>query len=467
MDAGDGGAVNGGSEGERRPRVVVVGAGFAGLWAVQRLRREPVDVLLLDRQNYHTFLPLLYQVAAAELGPTDIAYPVRSILRDQKNATFRMAEVVEVDLEHSEVVTPVERIPYDHLILGMGATTHYFGVEGAEEYAFPLRTMDEAIPLRHHVLSRFEEAAYEADAEHRQRLLTFAIVGAGPTGVEFSGALSELIYGPLQKDFPMIDMATVRILLIEAMDGVLQGMPAELSDYARDRLERRKVELKMGSAVARVGPDWVEIEGGERIGTETIVWTGGVRGAQGPRDWGLPVTRSGQIEVERTLAVPGRPGVWAAGDLAYLEEDGEPLPGVAPVALQQGTLAADNIMRQIRGEEPKAFHYRDPGMLAVIGRNAAVARLGGRNFKGFPAWVVWLVVHVAKLIGFRNRVLVLVNWAWNYLFFERAVRLILPFARRSAGDRPRPERPRPLPRGGGSGEPVGEEGVAADEPRGG
>ena len=265
----------------------------------------------------------------------------------------------------------------------------------------------------------------------------------------------------------MIDPALVRIVLIEAMDGVLQGMPAELSGYAAGRLESRKVELRLGTPVSRVGPDWVELDGGERIGTETIVWTGGVRGAEGPKSWGLPMTGSGQIEVEPTLAVPGCPGVWAAGDLAYLEEGGEPLPGVAPVALQQGTLAARNILRTIRGEEPKTFRYRDPGMLAVIGRNAAVARLGGRNFKGFPAWVVWLVVHVAKLIGFRNRVLVLVNWAWNYLFFERAVRLILPFARRNEADLPQPERPRPLDGAGRrSGDSAGGA-TGADEPRGG
>lgn len=423
--------------GSRRPRVVVIGAGFAGLWAVRALADEPVDVLLVDRQNYHTFLPLLYQVAAAELGPTDIAYPVRSILRDQRNADFRMAEVTGVDLDARQVVTAAGRIPWDHLLVAMGATTHYFGVEGAREHAFPLRTMDEAIPLRHHVLARFEAAAHESDPNRRRQLLTFAVVGGGPTGVEYSGALSELVHGPLRKDYPMLDMGDVRILLLEALGEVLQGMPESLSSYARERLLKRKVDVRLGASVTRVGPGWVELDGGERIDTETVVWTAGVRGSPGPGDWGLPVTKGGRIPVLPTLQVDGHASVWAAGDLAHLEEDGEPLPGVAPVALQQGTLVGRNIARVVRGESPDPFEYRDPGMLAVIGRNAAVARLGGRNFKGFPAWMVWLIVHVAKLIGFRNRVLVLVNWAWNYLFFERAVRLILPYAR--AEVRPRPE----------------------------
>jgi NADH:ubiquinone reductase (H+-translocating) len=412
-----------------RPRIVVAGAGFAGLWAVQRLQQEPVDVILLDRNNYHTFLPLLYQVAAAELGPTDIAYPVRSVLRKARNATFRMASLEHVDPGRKLLVAGGETLGFDHLLLAMGATTHYFGVPGAAEHAFPLRTMDEAVPLRHHVLERFEAASREEDRSRRRQLLTFTVVGAGPTGVEFSGALAELVHGPLRKDYPMLDITQVRIILVEALDRVLQGMPDPLAAYAQERLEKRSVEVRLGTPVARVEAGRVTLEGGEVIASDTVVWTGGVRGAPGPEAWGLPMGPGGRVRVEPSLRVEGVPGLWCAGDLAWLEHEGEPLPGVAPVALQQGTLAARNMLRTLRGEPLRAFHYRDPGMLAVIGRNAAVARVAGRNFRGFPAWVLWLVVHVAKLIGFRNRVLVLVNWAWNYLFFDRAVRLILPYAR--------------------------------------
>ncbi len=412
-----------------RPRIVVAGAGFAGLWAIQRLRNEPVDVVLLDRNNYHTFLPLLYQVAAAELGPTEIAYPVRSVLRKARNVTFRMAGLERVDPERKLLVAGGETMGYDHLLLAMGATTHYFGVPGAAEHAFPLRTMDEAVPLRHHVLGRFEAASVEEDRARRRQLLTFTIVGAGPTGVEFSGALAELVHGPLRKDYPMLDMTQVRIVLVEAMDRVLQGMPDPLATYARGRLEQRRVEVRLGTPVARVDPGHVTLEGGEVIACDTVVWTGGVRGAPGPEAWGLPMGPGGRVRVEPSLRVEGMEGLWCAGDLAYLEHDGEPLPGVAPVALQQGTLAVRNMLRTLEGEPVEPFRYRDPGMLAVIGRNAAVAQVAGRSFRGFPAWVLWLVVHVAKLIGFRNRVLVLVNWAWNYLFFDRAVRLILPYAR--------------------------------------
>jgi NADH:ubiquinone reductase (H+-translocating) len=415
-----------------RPRIIVVGAGFAGLWAVQRLSGAPVDVVLVDRNNYHTFLPLLYQVAAAELGPTEIAYPVRSVLRKSRNATFRMAALESVDPDRRLAVVGGETLGYDHLLLAMGATTHFFGVPGAEEHAYPLRTMDEAIPLRHHILGCFEAAAVEEDRARRRRLLTFTVVGAGPTGVEFSGALAELVHGPLRKDYPMIDMTQVRIVLVEAMDRVLQGMPGTLASYAERRLERRRVEVRLSTKVARVEGDRVTFSEGDALESGTVVWTGGVRGADGPGAWGLPMGSGGRIRVERTLQVEGVPGLWCAGDLAFLEEDGQALPGVAPVALQQGTLAARNMLRVLAGEEPKPFRYRDPGMLAVVGRNAAVARVAGRNFRGFPAWILWLVVHVAKLIGFRNRVLVLVNWAWNYLFFDRAVRLILPYVRQRA-----------------------------------
>ncbi|TVR61142.1 MAG: NAD(P)/FAD-dependent oxidoreductase [Gemmatimonadales bacterium] len=422
-----------------KEHVVVVGAGFAGLAVAQRLQGKGMKVTLLDRQNYHTFLPLLYQVAAAELGPTEIAYPVRSILRTNRDVEFRMGSLKSVDPETRVVVTDREQIVYDHLVLAMGATTNYFGVEGAREHAFPLRRMEEAVPLRHHILSRFEKAVHARDPEERRRLLTFTVVGGGPTGVEFSGALAELVHGPLRRDYPMLDLHRdgdgARIVLLEAMDQVLGGMPEELSDYALERLTERGVEVRLDAAVSRVEADRVVLQDGDDLPTSTVIWTAGVQGEPGPERWGLPMGRQGRVRVRPTLQVEGFDRIWVAGDLAWLEDDeGRPLPGVAPVALQQGSHVARNLARITQGTPLEAFRYRDPGMLAVVGRNAAVAHVGGRSIQGFPAWVLWLVIHVAKLIGFRNRLLVLVNWAWNYLFFRRAVRLILPYAKEPVGE---------------------------------
>lgn len=409
-----------------RPRVLVVGAGFGGLWAARALRGEAVDVLLLDRTNYHTFLPLLYQVAAAELGPSEIAYPVRSIFRGASNVEFRMAEVRGVDLDGRCVHTSREEIPYDYLVLATGSVPHFFGVEGAREHAYPLRTMEEAIPLRHRILSRFEAAVCEPDPGRRRQLTTFAIVGGGPTGVEFAGALAELVYGPLLKDYPSLDAGEVRIVLLEATDGLLGGLPGKLGRYARRRLEERGVEVRTGAGVEEVGPDAVRLDDGSTLLTETVVWTAGVQGDPDADRWGLTRVQGGRVRVEDTLQVPGHPEAYVVGDLAYVESGGEPVPQVAPAAIQEAEHAAANILRQTGREEVQPFRFDDPGVLAVIGRNAGVARVAGRSFTGFFAWLLWLVVHIVKLIGFRNRMLVLINWAWNYISVGRAVRLILP-----------------------------------------
>ena len=412
-------------------RVVVAGAGFGGLWAARALAGKGPRVLLLDRNNYHTFFPLLYQVAAAELGPTDIAYPVRSILRRWRDVDFRMAEVGEVDLETRVVETDKGPVPYDFLVLALGSVPNFFGVEGAAEHAFPLRWMADAIPLRHHILGRFEASAHERDEEVRRRRLTFVIVGGGPTGVEYAGALAELVHGPLLRDYPMLTAEDVRIVLVEATGRLLAGMPAELGAYAVERLERRRVEVRTGAMVTRIGPEAIHMRDGTSLPSETVVWTAGVKGDPRVEAWGLPVGRGGRVPVTPALHLEAHPEVYVIGDLAGLEEGGAPYPQVAQVAMQQGERAAANILRRLAGEPPRPFRYRDYGMLAVIGRNAAVAELGGRTFRGFPAWVLWLGIHIAKLIGFRNRALVLVNWAWNYVSFRRAVRLILPEARGS------------------------------------
>ncbi|HEX9885928.1 MAG TPA: NAD(P)/FAD-dependent oxidoreductase [Longimicrobiales bacterium] len=442
-----------------RPRVVVCGAGFAGLWAARALARTEVDVLLLDRFNYHTFFPLLYQVAAAELGPTGIAYPVRSILRKMPNVRFRMAEVTGLDLNGRTVLAGGDGLPYDYLLVGLGSVPNYFGVEGAAKHAFPLRDMSQALPLRQQILSRFEAAEVEDDPTRRRRFLTFVIVGGGATGVEFAGALAELVYGPLLEDFPGVAEDEVAIVLLEAGDRVLAGMPDGLGEYAVDRLRRRRVEVRFGARVIRVGPEGIHLAEGPPLATETVVWTAGVQGDPRVADWGLPVTRGGRVPVTGALHLGEHPEVFVAGDLAWLTDDeGAPLPQVAQVALQQGRHAALNVLRAVRGHALRPFRYRDPGMLAVIGRNAAVAHLRGRSFKGFAAWILWLVIHIAYLIGFRNRALVLVNWAWNYIRFEHAVRLILP----SAGGEMRGEG-----RGSTGSEPGGEPGSEpGSEPRG-
>lgn len=408
------------------PRVVIVGAGFAGLWAAQGLRHETLDITLLDRNNFHTFYPLLYQVAAAELGPTDIAYPVRSILRDGC-VRFRMADVERVDLDGQVVHTSEGPVPYDALVLAMGSVPAFFGVEGAEEHAFPLRDMDDALPLRREVLSRFEKASFEPDPARRRALLTFVIVGGGPTGVEYAGALAELVHGPLLKDYPIIPRDEVRIILLEGADGVLGAMDPAMGRYAVDRLRARRVEVRLGTFVTRIRRDGVDLADGTEIASDTVVWTAGIQGDPVVKSWGLGTGSLGRVVVEPTLQVPRRPEVFVAGDLARaLGSDGQPLPQVAPVAVQQGQHLVRALKAFLAGDPVPDFVYQDPGMLAVIGRNHAVAQVFGGKFTGFPAWILWALIHVAKLVGFRNRILVLVNWAWNYVFYERSVRLILP-----------------------------------------
>ncbi len=410
-------------------KVVIIGAGFGGLWAARTLAHSLADVLLVDRNNYHTFSPLLYQVAAAELEPENIAYPVRSILKKWPNVHFDMAEVQRVDLAAQTVTTADRTLRYDYLISAIGSTFSFFGIPGAAEYALPLKTLEQAIALRNHILRCFEQATREADALRRQQILSFAIVGGGPTGVEFAGALAELACGPLVRDFPLLDFSQVHVMLFEAAESLLFGQPKSLGDYAEKRLRSMGVDIRLQAAVSQVMPEAIRLRDGTFIPAETVVWTAGVRGVPEAAAWGLPATRNGQISVLPTLQVPGHPEVYVVGDLARIEgiEGGKPaLPMVAPVAIQQGVAAARNIARQIAGQTPTPFRYHDRGTLATIGRNAAIADIGGHQFTGFLAWGIWLGVHIFNLIGFRNRFIVLINWAWDYIFYERGVRLILP-----------------------------------------
>ncbi|HEX6387047.1 MAG TPA: NAD(P)/FAD-dependent oxidoreductase [Anaerolineae bacterium] len=414
-------------------RVVIVGAGFGGLWAAKALTGAPVDVLLVDQHNYHTFLPLLYQVGSAELEPGYIAHPIRMILRRRKNVRFLLAKVSSVDVAARAVKTTghnhetTRTIPYDYLILATGSVSRYFGIPGAAKYAFNLKTMEDGIELRNHILQRFEKAWLEPDEARRRLLLTFTVVGGGPTGVEYAGALSELVYGPLAKDFRGMNIGEVRIILLEALDRLLAAMPEKLGRYAVERLEQKKVEVRLGATVSEVAPECVYLKDGTAIPTTTVIWTAGVGGEDVARQSGLPTLRNGTVPVLPTLQVANHPEVYVIGDLAaFEEEDDSYLPMLAPVAIQQGERAAKNIRRQVTGQEPLPFKYRDRGTMATIGRSAAVADIAGFAFTGFFAWIIWLVIHLAELIGFRNRLVVLVNWAWTYIFYERVVRLILP-----------------------------------------
>lgn len=408
-----------------RPRIVVVGAGFGGLWAVRTLAFEPVEVLLVDRRNYHTFTPLLYQVAAAEIEPEAIAFPIRGLLRRFPNIGFEMAEVRGIDPEARRLETDGPPIPYDFLILAPGSIAHTFGVPGVAEHAFFLKDLDQAIALRNRILAAFERAAREPDPIRRRRILTFTIVGGGPTGVEFAGALAELTARPLRRDFPTLDFREVRVILLEATEGLLPGLPAPLRAYTAARLRRLGVEVRLRAPVAAVEPGRVRLGDGTFIETETVVWTAGVRGHPLGEALGLPMGPGGRVRVEATLQAHGHPEIYVIGDAA-LPEGANRLPMVAPVAIQQGAWAARNILRALHGRPPRPFHYRDPGTLVTIGRNAAVAHVFGRAFTGFPAWLLWLGVHLVRLIGLRNRLVALSGWAWDYLFYERVVRLIMP-----------------------------------------
>jgi len=408
----------------QRPTVVIVGAGFGGLRAARALRKAPVDVILLDRHNYHLFQPLLYQVATAGLEPEQIAKPVRAILRRQGNFEFRMLEVTGLDAEARRVLTAQGPVSYDHLIFAVGGETNYFGLESISRHGFGLKDVPDAIRIRNHVLRQFEHAMLEADPERRRALLTFVVVGGGPTGVEMAGALSELIRLVLVKDYPRLNIKDVRVLLLEATDRLLASMPARLREAAAETLWRKHVEVRFGAAVADYDGDRVLLKGGEVIPARTLIWAAGAKAVELTARLGLPTSRQGRVPVEPTLQVPGHPEIFVIGDAAYVEADGAPLPMMAPVAIQMAETAVTNIVRALRAERPVAFRYRDPGSLATIGRNAAVAYLRGFGFTGFPAWVVWLVVHIIQLIGFRNKLFVLLNWAWDYFFFERAARLI-------------------------------------------
>lgn len=407
-----------------RPTVVVVGAGFGGLNAARSLKRAAADVLLVDRNNYHLFQPLVYQVATAGLEPEEIAKPVRAILRGQRNFDFRLARVTGVDFAGRTVLTDDGPIGYDYLVLSIGAATNFFGLGGVERFGLTLKDVPGAVGIRNHVLSCFEEAMFEPQPERRRALLTFVVVGGGPTGVEMAGALSELIRLVLVKDYRRLDLKDVRILLLEAGNRLLAGFPPRLSEAAANTLWKKHVEVRHGAQVTDFDGTSASLKSGETIPSRTLIWAAGVQAAPLAHALGVPTAHLGRVRVEPTLQLAGHPEVFVIGDAAYLEAQGPSLPMMAPVAIQMGRTVARSIRQMLGGGAAVPFVYKDPGTLATIGRNAAVARIRGVSFTGFPAWVVWLVVHLVQLIGFRNRLFVLTNWAWDYFFYDRAVRLI-------------------------------------------
>ncbi len=407
-----------------RPRVVIVGAGFGGLEAARKLAGGRVDVLLLDRTNYQLFTPLLYQVATASLEPEQIAQPVRTILHGIEGVTFRVATVRDVNLERRTLETDVGALSYDYLILAAGSTTNYFGLDSPE--AKGLKDLPEAITLHDHILSQCEQAAWETDPERRQALLTFLVVGGGPTGVEMAGALSELVQVVLPRDFPMLNFREARVILLEAMDALLTSFRPKLQRAALRDLRAKGVDVRFGARVAGVVGERVELAGGATITARTLMWAAGVRAADLAVSVDAKRTRGGRLVVDQSLRLPGHPEVFVIGDMAGFEQDGQPLPWLAPVAIQQGRHAAASIRRAVAGSPPGIFRYRNRGTMATIGRNSAVAQIGPLAFSGFLAWLAWVGLHLMWIIGFRNRLLVLVNWMWNYFRYDRAARIVIP-----------------------------------------
>lgn len=408
-----------------RPKVVVVGGGFGGISTCHHLAEAPVDVTLIDRNNYHTFQPLLYQVATAGLDTGDVAYSLRSEFRRKRNVTVRLGTVTGADPDKKQVnLDDGTTLPYDYLVVGAGAETNYFGIEGAKEFSLPMKTLDEAVAVRNHVLRCFEEAAVSPDRVDRG-WLEIIIVGGGPTGVELSGGMTALLR-VLERDYHHLDVRRARVRLIEAGDALLAPFSMKSQQYARRSLEAAGVDVMLGRKVEKVTANAVTLDGGEVVDCHTVIWAGGVRSQSVSDTMGLPQTHGARVEADRDCQVKGYPGVFAIGDLgAAVDSSGHPYPQLAQPAIQQGRHVGRQIRHLIDGEPTKPFHYLDKGIMATIGRNRAVCELpNGWRLQGLPAWIAWLGLHLGYLTGFRNRLNVVVNWGWGYVTYDRASRLI-------------------------------------------
>jgi NADH dehydrogenase len=403
--------------------VVIVGAGFAGLRAARALRNAPLDVTVLDRRNYHLFTPLLYEVASAGLAEGDIAQPVRAILRGARNIRVSLAHVRSIDLAARQVVADSRRISYDYLVVAPGSATTFYGVD--RDGALEMKDLPDATAIRNRVLRSVERATTTTDAGERRALMAIVVVGGGPTGVELAGALAELKRHVLPRDFPDLDLSEARVILVEATGELLGLMPPRSRDQARRQLASLGVEIRLGAPVSAVSTGGVTLRDGERIDARTVIWVAGVRGNE--IDWGEDVgaDRTGRVPVLPTLQLRGHPNVFIAGDLALAcGADGRPYPMMAPVAIAQGKHAALNIVRMTRGQPPRPFYYRSRGTMVTIGRRKAVAHVFGVQLSGTIAWVAWLGLHLLQLVGLRNRAIVLVNWIWNYVRYDRASRVV-------------------------------------------
>jgi NADH:ubiquinone reductase (H+-translocating) len=409
---------------EDKPRVVVIGSGFGGLEAARALAKLPVRVILIDRKNHHTFQPLLYQVATAGISPGEIAAPIRWILRGRKNVEVLLGEVIGFDLETRVVKLQGLDIPYDYLVVAAGATHSYFGHDEWEPWAPGLKTIEDALEIRRRVLLAFELAERQAAAGEGETELNFVIVGAGPTGVELAGTLAEIARQVLRDEFVSIDPRRTRIVLLEAGPRVLPAYAPDLSQSAVRQLEKLGVDVRTSAMVTRIDPGAVWV-GQERLPAAVVLWAAGVAASPLGKKLGAPVDRAGRVMVNSNLNLPDHPEVFVIGDLASLkDEHGNLLPGVAPVAMQQGRYVAETIAGDLQKSRRKNFHYVDKGSLATIGRAAAVAQIGKIHISGYFAWLAWLFIHIMFLIGFRNRLIVMIQWAWSYLTYERGARLI-------------------------------------------
>ena len=421
------------------PRIVIVGAGFGGLSAAKALAGKPFDVTVIDRHNYHLFQPLLYQVATASLSPAEIASPIRAILQRAQNVNVMLGKVSGIDLERREVLAEGRRIPYDSLVLATGAQHAYFGHGDWAAFAPGLKTIDDATYIRRRILLAFEKAETETDPAERARLLNFVIVGGGPTGVEMAGAIAELANRALAEDFRSIDPRSARIILVEAAPRLLTPFDPPLSEAARTSLEQLGVEVRLGTPVTALDAAGVAV-GTERIEARTVIWGAGVIASPAGQWLGAETDRAGRVKVAPDLSVPGHPDIFVIGDTAAINDaNGNPLPGVAPVAKQQGNYIAALLIARRNGKTVAPFRYRDLGSLATIGRKRAVIQMGRFKMKGFFAWLLWCVAHIYYLIGFRNRFVVAISWLWNYITFQRATRLITGMSGASMEALPLPE----------------------------
>ena len=416
-----------------QPKVVIIGAGFGGLFTARQLAGEDVEVLLIDRNNYHLFTPLIYQVATAGLDVQDVAYPIRKIFADNENIDFLLAEVTGIQPEQKQVMVRVEdelqQVDYDYLIVAAGTTSNYFGNDDIEKYGYPLKTLQDSLALRTHILKMYERLDWQHENDNLDAIATMVVVGGGPTGIETAGALHELYTHVLRDEYKALRNVPARVILIEARDALLGPYPERLQQRAKEQLEGVGVEVILGEMVSEVYDDHIVLGNGEVIHTHTLVWAAGVKASPLASALGVELARGGRIPVDPNLAVIGLEDVFAVGDLAYLEdENGQPYPQLIPVAQQQAKLVGKNLLRRLKNEPEQTFTYFDRGSMATIGRRRAVAWIFNKvQVSGYPAWFAWLGLHLITLMGFRNRMSVFVNWVWNYFTYDRSARVLMEY----------------------------------------